>query len=121
MFWLVMGDGDMLFAIEDLIGREYCLAKAWAGGQARVDAGICLGIGTRERKSCSSISDGVIRRAGSTVRHLLMKSLAYVPIVMCSGNEKAPALIFLYVYLTSEDSKGGLPLSIVYRMTPIDQ
>ena len=50
-----------------------------------------------------------------------MKSFAYAPIVTCSGNENAPALIFLYVYLTSEDSKGGLPLSIVYRMTPIDQ
>lgn len=76
MFWLHIGAGDMLLTMDDLTGSEYYLAKACAGGQARVDAGICLGIGTMLKKSCSSISDGVIRRVGSTVRHLRMKSLA---------------------------------------------
>jgi len=51
----------------------------------------------------------------------LIKSLASRDISMCSGNENAHVFIFLYVYLTSDDSKGGLPTKIVYRITPIDQ
>ena len=67
----------LLFMIEDLTGSEYCLLKACAGGQAKVDAGICFGIGTKLKKSWSSISAVVMRRVGSTVRHLLIKSFAY--------------------------------------------
>lgn len=46
-----MGDGDMFWAIDDFIGRAYCLQKAEAGGQTSVDTGICLGTGTRLKKS----------------------------------------------------------------------
>ncbi len=71
-----MGEGDMLEVIEDLTGSEYCLAKAVAGGHTRVETGIYLGMGTRLRKSCSSISVRFMRLVGSTIRHLRMKSLA---------------------------------------------
>ena len=74
---LLMGDGDARFlAKEDLMGREYCEAKAAAGGQTSVATGICLGMGTRLRKSCSYISARFMRLVASTVRHLRMKSLA---------------------------------------------
>jgi len=122
IFVLPMGDGDISFwTREDLTGNANCLIKVAAGGQTRVETGICFGIGTRQKKSWSSISYKLIRFDRSTVRHLRIKSFAYDPIVICSGNENAPALIFLYVYFTSWDSKGGLPFNMVYRMTPIDQ
>ena len=92
-----------------------------AGGHTSVETGICFGIGTKVKKSCSSISVRLIRFAVSTVRQRRMKSFACEPIATLSGKLKAPARIFLYVYFTSDDSKGGRPLSIVKRMTPIDQ
>ena len=73
----VLPRGEGLTAvIEERAGRVYCLANAAAGGHTRVDTGICFGIGTRERKSCWSISAKFIRFIGSTTRHFLMKSLA---------------------------------------------
>ena len=72
-----MGEGDIsLVTIDDLTGSANCFAKAVAGGQTRVETGIYLGIGTRQKKSCSSISLRLMRFAKSTVKHLRMKSLA---------------------------------------------
>lgn len=72
-----MGEGDIvLLVIEDLTGSAYYFAKAEAGGQTSVETGICLGMGTIDRKSCSSISARFIRLFTSTVRHLRIKSFA---------------------------------------------
>ena len=42
--------------MEERVGKVYCLAKAVAGGQTRVETGIYFGIGINARKSCWSIS-----------------------------------------------------------------
>ena len=70
--------GDGLRSLRDyLAGRPYCLTNAVAGGHTSVETGIYSGIGTKERKSCSSISSRLILLDVSTMRHCLMKSLAY--------------------------------------------
>ena len=64
----------------------YYFAKAVAGGQTRVETGICFGIGTNAKKSCYSISAKFIRFWGSTIKHFLIKSLAYEQVYTWSGN-----------------------------------
>ena len=72
---LPIGEG-LTVVIDARAGSEYCFANAAAGGQTRVDTGICFGIGTSARKSCWSISAKFMRFNGSTTKHFLMKSLA---------------------------------------------
>jgi len=50
-----------------------------------------------------------------------MRSLAASVIGTFSGKEYAFILILLYVVLTSDVSKGGLPMIKVYIITPRDQ
>ena len=51
---------------------------------------------------------------GSSTKILVMRFLAFSEILTCSGNIYWPALIFLYVALTSGVSNGGFPMSWVY-------
>ena len=74
---LPIGEGDIsLLTRDDLTGSANCLTKFTAGGQTRVETGICLGMGTRVKKSWSSISLRLMRFDRSTVRHFRIKSFA---------------------------------------------
>lgn len=71
------------------------------GGQASVDLGNDFGIWFAVINGCSIISSKVGLFEGSNWRILVIKFRALSEIVTCYGKEYCPALIFLYVDLTS--------------------
>lgn len=98
----------------------YYFTKVWDGGQTNVDKGRRSGILFIIMNSWDSISLKFNLCAGSFFKQLEIKLFAASDIWTVSGNWYYPAFIFLYVYLTSDDSKGGLPIIRVYKITPID-
>lgn len=93
----------------------------WGRGLVKIEDGKFDGIFPYSKKGWHFICSRVILFAGSTISIFDIRFLAFIDIFDSRGNVYSHYLIFLYVFFTSDVSKGGLPYRRAYVNAPKDQ